>query len=81
VASLQTKEQEARLHADEAKDKLKAMVAKAGEDAAELGRLCPALDLARQESTDAWRMLKNEQKLKEEIEGLDTALVRDVGVL
>ena len=81
MASLQTKEQEAHLHADEAKDKLKAMVAKAGEDAAELGRLCPALDLARQESVDARRPLKNEQKLKEEAEGLAAALARDVGVL
>ena len=37
VVSLQTKEREARQHADEAKDKLKAVVAKAGEDATELG--------------------------------------------
>ena len=47
VVSLQTKEREAHQHTDEAKDKLKAVVAKAGEDATELGRLCPALDLAR----------------------------------
>ena len=53
VVSLQTKEREARQHADEAEDKLKAMVAKAGEDATELGRLHPALDLA-------WRALENE---------------------
>ena len=57
------------------------MVAKAGEDATELGRLHPALDLARQESTDARCELKNEQKLKEEAEGLATALAGDVGVL
>ena len=37
VASLQTKEREARQHTNEAEDKLKAMVAKAKEDAAELG--------------------------------------------
>ena len=37
VASLQTKVQEAHQHADEAMDKLKAMVTKVGEDAAELG--------------------------------------------
>ena len=37
VASLQTKEQEAHQHAAETEDKLKAMVAKAGEDAMELG--------------------------------------------
>ena len=47
VASLQTKEREAHQHADEAEDKLKDVVAKAGEDAMELGRLHPALDLAR----------------------------------
>ena len=35
--SLQTKEREAYQHADEAKDNLKAVVAKAGEDAMELG--------------------------------------------
>ena len=46
VASLQTKEREARQHTDEAEDKLKAMVAKAGEDATELGRLRLALNLA-----------------------------------
>ena len=81
VASLQTKEREAHQHADEAEDKLKAVVAKAKEDAAELGRLHLALDLARQESTDAWRVLENEQKLKEEAEGLAAALAGDVGVL
>jgi len=37
VASLQTKEQEGRQQADEAEDKLKAVVAKAGEDVVELG--------------------------------------------
>ena len=37
VVSLQTKEQEARQHADEAKEKLKVVVAKAKEDATELG--------------------------------------------
>ena len=37
VVSLQTKEREAHQHADEAEDKLKAVVAKAGEDAVELG--------------------------------------------
>jgi len=37
VASLQTKEREARQHVDEAEDKLKAMVTKGGEDAMELG--------------------------------------------
>ena len=37
VASLQTKEWEARQHADEAEDKLKATVAKAEEDATKLG--------------------------------------------
>ena len=47
----------------------------------ELGRLRPELDLAHQESADARRALKNEQKLKEEAEGLATALARDVGVL
>ena len=57
------------------------MVTKAREDATELGRLCLALDLARQESADARCALKNEQKLKEEVEGLAAALARDVGVL
>ena len=47
MASLQTKEWEAHQHADEAEDKLKAAVAKVGEDATELGRLRLALDLAR----------------------------------
>ena len=37
VASLQTKEQEAHQHANEAEDKLKAVVAKAREDVMELG--------------------------------------------
>ena len=74
VASLQTKEWEARQHADEAEDRLKAAVAKADEDAMELGRLRPALDLAR-------RALKNEQKSKKEAKSLATALARDVGVL
>ena len=37
VVSLQTKEREARQHADEAEDKLKAAVAKGEEDAMELG--------------------------------------------
>ena len=37
VASLQTKEREAHQHADEAEDKLKAVVTKAREDAMELG--------------------------------------------
>ena len=60
MASLQNKEREARQHANEAEDKLKAMVAKVGEDAMELGLLRSALDLARQESTNARRMLKNE---------------------
>ena len=81
VASLQTKEWEARQHADEAEDRLKAAVAKADEDAMELGRLRSALDLAHQESADARRVLKNEQKLKEEAEGLAAALAGDVGVL
>ena len=40
-----------------------------------------ALDLARQENADARRALENEQKLKEEAEGLAAALARDVGVL
>ena len=57
-----------------AEDKLKAVVAKAKEDAAELGRLRPALDLAR-------CMLGNEQKSKEEAKGLAVALAKDVGVL
>ena len=57
------------------------MVTKAGEDAAELGRLRPALDLARQESADARHTLENEQKLKKEAEGLAAALAGDVGVL
>ena len=57
------------------------MVTKVGEDAAELGRLHPALDLAHQESADARRALENEQKLKEEAKGLATALAGDVGVL
>ena len=43
VASLQTKELEVRQHVGEAEDKLKAVVAKAGEDVAELGRLRLAL--------------------------------------
>ena len=47
VASLQTKEQKARQHADEAEDKLKAVVTKVREDATEFVRLCPALNLAR----------------------------------
>ena len=81
MASLQTKEWEARQHADEAEDKLKAMVGKDGEDAMELGRLRLALDLARQESVDARRPLKNEQKLKEEAEGLAASLAGDIGVL
>ena len=50
------------------------MVAKAGEDAVELGRLRLALDLAR-------RALENERKSKEEAEGLATALAGDVGEL
>ena len=79
--SLQTKERDARQHTDEAEDKLKVVVAKAGEDATELGRLRPALDLAHQESTDARRVLENEQKLKEEAKGLAAALARDVGML
>ena len=74
VASLQTKEWEARQHTDEAKDKLKAMVAKAGEDVVELGLLHLALDLAQ-------HMLESEQKSKEEAEGLAAALARDVGML
>ena len=37
VASLQTKEREARQHANEAEDKLKVVVAKTREDAVELG--------------------------------------------
>jgi len=74
VVSLQTKEREAHQHADEAEDKLKAVVAKARKDATELGRLRPALDLAR-------RALKNEQKSKKEAKSLATALARDVGVL
>ena len=74
VASLQTKEWEAHQHADEAEDKLKVAVAKAGEDAKELGRLHLGLVLAR-------RTLKNEQKSKEEAKGLATTLARDVGVL
>ena len=37
VASLQTKEREACQHTDEAEDKLKVVVAKAREDAVELG--------------------------------------------
>ena len=74
MASLQAKEWEAYQHTNEAEDKLKAMVAKAGEDATELGRLCPALDLAR-------CTLENEQKSKEEAKGLAVALAKDVGVL
>jgi len=81
VASLQTKEREAHQHADEAEDKLKAVVTKAGKDAAELGRLHPELDISRQESADARRALENEQKLKEEAKGLAAALAGDVGVL
>ena len=50
------------------------MVTKAGEDATELGRLRPVLDLAQ-------CTLENEQKSKEEAEGLATALAGDVGVL
>ena len=72
--SLQTKEREARQHADEAEDKLKATVAKAGEDVIELGRLRSTLDLAR-------CALENEQKSKEEAEGLAAAMAGDVGVL
>ena len=79
--SLQTKERQARQHITKAEDKLKAVVAKAGEDAAELGRLCPALDLARHESADARRTLKNEQKLMEEAEVLAATLAGDVGML
>ena len=60
VASLQTKEREARQHVDEAEDKLKAMVTKDREDATELGRLRSALDLAHQESANTRRALKNE---------------------
>ena len=81
VASLQTKEQEACQHIDEADDKLKVVVAKAEEDVVEHGRLCLALDLAHQESTDARCPLKNEQKLNEEAEGLAAAVAGDVGVL
>ena len=81
VASLQTKELEVRQHVGEAEDKLKAMVTKAREDATELGRLCLALDLARQESADARRALKNKRKLKDKAEGLAAALPEDVGVL
>ena len=47
----------------------------------ELGGLRLELDLAHQESADARRALKNEQKLKEEAEGLVAALVGDVHVL
>ena len=72
--SLQTNEQEACQHANEAKDKLKVVVAKAREDAMELGWLHPTLGLA-------WRALENEQKSKEEVKGLATALPGDVGVL
>ena len=50
------------------------MVIKARENATELGRLRLALDLAR-------CALKNEQKSKEEAEGLATALAGDVGML
>ena len=57
------------------------MVTKVIEDAVELGRLRPALDLAYQESANARCALKNEQKLKEEAKGLATALGGDVGVL
>ena len=81
MANLQTKEQEAHQHADEAEDKLKAVVTKVEEDAMELGLLRLALDLARQESADARRALENEQKLKEEAEGLAATVVGDVGVL
>ena len=81
MASLQTKERESHQHADKAEDKLKAVVAKGGEDATELGRLRLALDLAHQESADARRALENEKKLKEEAEGLAAALAGDVGVL
>ena len=38
-------------------------------------------DLARQESADARRVLKDEQKLKVEVEGLATTLADEVGVL
>ena len=72
--SLQTKEREAHQHTNEAEGKLKAMVAKAGEDVTELGQLRLALDLAR-------HMLENEHKAKEEAEGLAAALAGDVGVL
>ena len=74
LASLQTKEREAHQHTDEAEDKLKVVVAKAGEDAVELEQLCPALDLAR-------CTLKNEQKSKKEVEGLAATLAGDVGML
>ena len=74
MASLCAKEREACQHTNEAEDKLKVVVTKAGEDAAELGRLCPALDLAR-------CTLENEQKSKEEAEGLAATLAGDVGVL
>ena len=74
VASLQTKEREAHQHADEAKDKLKVVVAKAEEDAMELERLLPALDLAR-------RTLENELKSNKEAKGLAAALAGDVGMV
>ena len=57
------------------------MAAKAREIAMELGGLRLELDLAHQESADARRALKNEQKLKEEAEGLAASLARDVGML
>ena len=72
--SLQTKEREAHQHTNEAEYKLKAVVAKAREDAAELGRLHLALDSAR-------LVLENGQKSREEAKGLDTALAGDVGTL
>ena len=50
------------------------MVTKAGEDATELGRLRQVLDLAQ-------CTLENEQKSKEEAEGLAATLAGDVGVL
>ena len=44
-------------------------------------RLRSTLDLARQESADARRTLKNEQKLMEEAEVLAATLAGDVGML
>ena len=74
VASLQTKERKAYQHANEDGDKLKAVVAKTGEDIVELGWLWLALD-----STQC--ALENEQKSREEAEGLAATLARDVGAL